>query len=334
MANQVITVADVYSDVSRVLGTKDSATIYSRLNDIVEILSTESDWDPTRGYIDVNVGCDGTITMPDEVDVVLAVNVGGRPTEMHDFWFMFHLNGPGEFFGEQDYNWSWTWGNGQGPSQHTYDGLSVCVFNDPICTGVSVVCQLESAADNGTPVRVFGYDTNNQWIRSIENGLPVDGFLVPTIYGNPQINPNAPQIRTITRVSKQGTTTKGYIGLWAVTATGTYQMGNYAPTELEPKYRRIKLSRRCACARVAFKRRTKTLSQPTDLIFLHSRYAIITMAKSLKKLDDDRIQEAEMYQQKAVNFLIKKQKSVSVPSGPSIQIADNNLIADKRDWMV
>ena len=57
------------------------------------------------------------------------------------------------------------------------------------------------------------------------------------------------------------------------------------------------------------------------------------MAMALKKFDDDRIQEGELYQQKAVDFLKKKQKSISVPSGPSVQIADNNLIADKQDRM-
>src|ERR1700678_3637015 len=100
MSNPVLTVNDVYNDVARVLGSNDPATIYSRINDIVEILSTESDWDPTRGYVDVCVGCNGQVTLPPEVDVVLAVNIGGRPTQMHDFWFMFHLNGPGEHFKE------------------------------------------------------------------------------------------------------------------------------------------------------------------------------------------------------------------------------------------
>ena len=57
------------------------------------------------------------------------------------------------------------------------------------------------------------------------------------------------------------------------------------------------------------------------------------MALALKKIDQDRIQEAELYQNLAVSFLKKKQLSVSVPAGPSIQVADNNLIADKNDRM-
>ena len=338
MANAVLTVADVYNDVGRVLGIQDSATIYSRLNDIVEILSTEADWDPTRGYVDVCVGCNGQVTLPPEVDVVLAVNIGKRPTQLHDFWYQFHLNGPGENFRETDAGWAWTSptgrGDGGGKSGHSFDGLAVSVFNDPPPNGTTLVTQLETAADSGIPMRIYGFDVLGNWIRSVENNVPVDGFLVPTVYGNPTVNPSAPAVGTITRVSFQNVTRQGYIGLWGYDANNNLVlMGNYAPTELEPRYRRIQLSRVCGQVRIAYKKRVQPLAALTDIINLHSKYAIVVMAMSLKKLDQDRVQEAEAYQDKAVKFLIKKQKSVSVPSGPSIQIADNNLIADKQDRM-
>jgi hypothetical protein len=338
MSNPVLTVNDVFNDVGRVLAVNDTSVIYSRLNDIVEILGTEGDWDPTRGYLDVWVGCNGQVTLPPEVDVVLAVNVGGRPTQIHDFWFMFHLNGPGEYFKEVDTGWQWTTPSGRGDggnkSSHTFDGPYVSVFQDPPLSGTQLFAQLESPADSGTPMRVYGFDTNGNWIRSVENNLPVDGFLVPTVYGNPQANATAPAIAAITGVSFQNTTRQGYIGLWGYDSSGNQvQMGNYQPYELVPRYRRITLSRRCGQARIAFKKRALPLSNLTDVIFLHSKYAIVTMAMALKKFDDDRIQEGELYQQKAVDFLKKKQKSISVPSGPSVQIADNNLIADKQDRM-
>ena len=338
MSNPVLTVNDVYNDVGRVLGVTDPSIIYSRLNDIVEILSTESDWDPTRGYVDVCVGCNGQVTLPPEVDVVLAVNVGGRPTQMHDFWFQFHLNGPGEYFKEVDTGWQWTTPSGRGDggnkSSHTFDGLYVSVYQDPPIGGCSLVTQLETPADSGCPMRVYGFDPSGNWLREFENGIPVDGILIPTVYGNPQTNAANTQFGTITGISFQNLQRQGYVGLWSVDPQGNQmQLGNYAPTDTLPKYRRITLSRRCASARIAFKRRVQLLQYPTDMIFLHSRYAILTMAMALKKFDDDRVQEGELYQQKAVNFLIKKQKSVSVPAGPSIQYADNNLIADKQDRM-
>ena len=327
-------VSDVLDDVKRVLGTTSDAVGYSRLNDIVEILSTEADWDPTRGYVDVWVGTDRTITLPPNVDVVLAVNLNGQPTDGHDFWFKFHLNGPGEpmdgcpegtgTLGSPNHweegRWSWS------------DQLRVCVFGDPQPYGAGIVCQLETSADSGTPLRVYGYDVNGNWIRSVEDGVPVDGFLVPTIYGMPMINPTAPLIRTITRVSKMPT--EGYLTLWGINPDNSqFQMGYYGPKVTEPSYRRIRVSQPGTWARIAFKRATALLTQPNDPIFLHSRYSVIVMAKALKKFDEDRVQEGEAYQSKAVKFLIKKQLSVSVPAGPTIQVADRNLIANKRDRM-
>lgn len=327
-------VSDVLEDVKRVLGTTSDAIGYSRLNDIQEILATEADWDPTRGYVDVWVGCDRTITLPPQVDTILAVNLNGHPTEAHDFWFKFHLNGPGERFGcaplgdggaagqwgWEDVDWSWS------------DQLQVPIIADPRPAGCVVVSQLETAADAGTPLRVYGYDVQGDWIRSIENGLPVDGFLVPTIYGVPTPNLNAPLIRTVTRVSKMKTL--GYITMWGVNADGSqFQTGNYGPKETEPLYRRIRVSQSAGWARIAFKKRSALLSSLDDPIFLHSRYAVILMAKALKKFDDDRVQEGEAYQAKAVSLLIKKQLSVSVPGGPSIQVADRNLIMPKNDRM-
>jgi hypothetical protein len=110
-------------------------------------------------------------------------------------------------------------------------------------------------------------------------------------------------------------------------------MGWYAPLETEPNYRRIQLSREGCTARIAFRKRVSKLTQLTDIIPLHSRYSIITMVKALKKLDDDRAQEASVYKEMAVDFLRKKQLSVDVPSGPSVQVADGNLIANKHDRM-
>lgn len=313
----MLTVSQVLGDVKRVLGGADDAVAYQRLNDAVEILSAEADWDPTLGWVDVCVGCDRFVTLPREVGTVLAVNIAGIPAQAHDFWFKFHLGGPGQF-PTVGYQWN--------------DSLSVPTFRDPPPTALKLGTVLETASDNGKAIRVFGYDLNGVWIKTVEGGVPVDGFLVPTNYGTSVAHSTAPAIRRITRISKVATV--GYVKLVTIGVDAGVTLttiGQYQPDELEPSYRRIQLSRGCSYARIAFRKGEVILSKLTDLLPLHSRYAVILMVKSLRKFDEDRIEDGEKYWNAAVALLTKKQHSVEVPSAPSIQIADGNLIADKSD---
>jgi hypothetical protein len=313
----MLTVADVKDDVKRVLGGADDATFYNRLNDAVEILATESEWDPLRGQIDVFVGKDGIATLPSQVGQILAVNVGGRPMQSHDFWFKYHLNGPGDN--------ARTLG-------HWMENLTVCVFRDPPSPGTTVCAVSEISADAGSSFRVYGYDGAGGWIRSIEAGVPVDGVLVPVVYTGTLPTFTTQTIRSIVRIEKP--VTIGAISLYALSASNvpTYLLGQYLPKEKNPEYRQFQISGcQCGWARIAFRKAIGTLSSDSDIIPLHSRYAIVLMAKALKKFDDDRLEEGEVYQNKAVQLLVKKQLSVDVPSGPSIQMADMNLIANKGD---
>lgn len=313
----MFTVADIKADVVRVLGGADDATFYARLNHAVEILSTEAEWDPLLGYVDVCVSCDCFVTLPREVGTVLAVNIGGQPSMAHDFLYKWHLNGPGNDCQET-------------ATYHWFDGLMVPTFRDPPPTAIKLGTVLETNLDDAKAFRVYGYDVSGTWIRSTEGGLQVDGFLVPMNFGTSVPNATAPKIRRITRVTKP--VTSGFVDLMTVADDATLtRIGHYMPDEVEPMYRRIQLSKSCTWARIAFRKGEVNLSKLTDLIPLHSKYAVVLMAKSLKKMDEDLLDEAVKYQQMAVSLLLKKQLSVSVPSGPSIQVAKGNLLADRTD---
>lgn len=314
----MFTVGSIWDGIVRATGNGDDATIYDRLNRAVEILCTESDWDPTRGFVDIKV-CDSCITLPDEVETVLAVNIGGRPAQAHDVWFQFHLNGPGiECKESSHFDW--------------FDRGSWPVITDP-AQPFQVVAFLETDADNNTPLRVYGYDQHDRWITTIEDGKAQDGFLVPTVFNTTVPNPDAPLLKRITRVSKQetvGSVVLSTLDYDSPNATGEL-LGYYRPYETEPLYRRIRVSKTCTWARVAYKRKVFTLNRKTDLIPLHSSQAVVMMVQALSKFDNDRVEEGQNYWKTAVALLIKKQHSISPPTGPTIQIKDRNLIADKRD---
>lgn len=316
----MFTAGDVLSDVKRVLGGCDDDVAYANLNHAVEILASESDWNPLIGYLDVCVGCDRFITLPRQVGTVLTVNIGGSPSLGHDHWFKFHLNGPGISCRETcDYHW--------------YDNLPVATFRDPPSTGLRLATDLEVSEDGDIPFRVFGYDADGVWIRSEEDGVMVDGFLVPTVFGSSDPSLTAPAVRYVTRISKP--VTAGIISLYTVDADGdtVQKIGEYFPEEKEPSYRRIQLSASCTWARVMFRKNVITLSAADDLIPLHSKVAITLMVKALKKWEEDRLEEGNAYQAKAIKLLETKQHSDSIPGGPSVQMSAGNLLSDRRDRM-
>jgi hypothetical protein len=305
-------VSDIAPDVRRVLGQCNDATVLDRINSAVEVLAAEIDLDTTIGYVDVCVDENRCFALPDEVEQVLAVNIGGTPAPAHDKYWNFHLNGPGLSCADPA-NYDWV------------DRMSHPTRIDPE-EGFKVVAYLDSASDNNAAVRVLGYDTANRWVTSEESGVTVDGFLVPTVYGSPAVNPDAPFLSRITGIVKDET--KGYIRLQTLDGD---VLGDYRPFDTVPRYRRIRLSKSCTWARVMFKRKYSMLRTMSDIVPLASKQAVIRMCQAQQKYDSDRADEARVYERKAIEHLKNVQRAQSPPAGPSIQIADRNLIVDKTD---
>jgi hypothetical protein len=315
----MFTVKDILLPVKRALGNCDDETAFDRIDRAVEILCTESDWDPTRGFVDLCVDKDRCITLPDEVESILAINIGGHPAQGHNMWFQFHLNGPGAGCHE-GCNFDW------------FDRGTFPVITDPT-KPFQIVAQLETDLDNNVPIRVYAYDEFDRWITTIEDGQAMDGFLVPTAFGVSVPNPAAPLVKRVVRVSKgpsKGAIILSTLDFDSASNTGTL-LGYYRPYELEPQYRRVRLSKHCTWARIAYKRKYFKLIRETDLVPLHSAQAVVLMCQALAKFDNDRLEDGQNYWKTAVALLIKKQQSISPPVGPSIQFADRNLIADKSD---
>ncbi len=318
----MFTVADILPAVQLALGTCDEAVLIDQINAAVEILCTESDWDSTLGFVDITIDTNLCLTLPDEVETILAINLGGRPSQGHDKWFEFHLNGPGSGCQNDcerqtcDFDWS--------------DRTQFPTITDPNPAtpfAVSIAMNATDQANSAVFLRVFGYDLNGNWITTVESGVTVDGFLVPK---NGTVNGAAPLLTRITRVQKSQTLYPVQLFV-NVASVATALLGYYRPYETNPQYRRIKVSRKSTWARVAYKRRFFNLVRTSDLIPLHAPRAVVLMCQALKKFNEDRLDEGQKYWQTAVALLIKKQRSISPPTGPSIQMADRNLIADKHD---
>lgn len=316
-------VEDVFEQVGKVLGTCDEATIYSYLNEGIEELANLGNWDPLVGYMDICThGCE--ITLPDDVEVPLAINVGGHPADFRNKWFEFHMNGPGSECCQQTCNFSWT------------DKGNFPTFRCPIKPS-QVAAYPEGPEAAGTNIRVFGYDQNDKWIMTpdVFNVLQ-DGFDVPVLYGMGSGMTTGQLVKRITRVLKP--VTNSFIQLVALdpgSSSGGTLLGLFRPSEKDPLFRRITVSGNgcgtlcptpnttstCTTTwvRMRFRKKFFKVSSQTDFIPLHSGTAIKMMVMAIKKYEADLLTEYAGYFTAARDALQREQRTRSGPNQIKIQ---------------
>lgn len=314
----MLLVRDILPDARRVLGQCGSELLFSKLSDATEILANKSDFDPLIGWVDIITSAGKTVTLPREVETVLALNISGYPSFPRDRWAEFHLNGFGSDCRDQcTYFWD--------------DKGDYPLFREPTAP-VRLVATAVSA-DAVCEIWAYGYDVNDNRIYSTVDGETVDGYRVPVFSGVPVVDSAAPLFKKVVAIRKD--VSKDYVSLFGYEngePTGTL-FGYYEPFETQPQYRRLVLSTSATWVRIQFRRKVFRIRSETDYIPLHSKYGLLLMLKSLQKLDQDRIEEAEAYEQKAVRYLIDEQFSRNPPTTAPIQVNATNSLVDSRDRM-
>lgn len=316
----MIVVSDIFDDIGKVLGTCDEETIYNRINEAQQELVNLANWDPLTVYLDIcTQGCE--ITLPDDIEVPLAINVGGVPADFRNKWFEFHMNGPGSECCEGSCSFSWA------------DKGNFPTFRDPIQPStISVYPEQEEAS--GANLRVYGYDENDKWIMTADtNGTLQDGFDVPIIYGIGAGLTVDQLVKRITRISKP--VTNGFIQIVAndpgATSGGTL-LGLIRPNFTEPQFRRIKISgsgtqfisgSTASCStwvRMRARKKTFKVTQMSDQIPLNSPTALKMMCMAIKKYEADLLEEYAKYFTAAREALMREQKVRSGPNQIKIQM--------------
>lgn len=314
----MLLVRDLLPDARRVLGQCSTETLLSRLTDATEILANKADFDPLLGSVDITTGDGKYVTLPRLVETVLALNISGIPSFPRDRWAEFHLNGLGSDCRDScEFFWD--------------DKGDYPLFRDPTIP-VRLVATVTAAADLTKEVWVFGYDQNGNWVFSTDgSGNTVEGYKLSVFNGAVTVPPSAPLFSRIVTVRKDETS--GFVSLYGYPdggSTGTLY-GYYEPFETLPQYRRIRLSKNACWVRLQFRRKVFRLRSETDFIPLHSKVSLMLMLKSLQKLDTDRIEEADAYERKAVQFLVEEQFSRNPPASAPIQVNVMNGIVAQDD---
>lgn len=314
-------VKDILQDIktSEVLGSCDDAYCFARLSDAQKLIANMGIMDPAIGEMSLCVD-DGCVTLPNDVDTVLAVNQGGFPTLIRDEWFQYHANGPGT---ECWVPWNYT----------NYVGR-VSTFRDP-SGPVKLIADVESPKDSGKELRVFGWDANGKRIYTVDSsGNLQDGFLVPTVYGFSQPNPDAPDIARIDRIQKAQT--NGFIRLIAINDDGTPHtlIGYYRPEETTPSYVRIRVADR-NWVKIKYRKRSFDVRSENDWINVDNREVLTLAVKAVQARRRNNLDLAVQLESEASRILGKEAEARRPPGISPPQIVWNEgLPASELDRLI
>jgi hypothetical protein len=309
MGGKMFLTSDILDDAEKIFRGCEESDIFNKIGDAVELLANKGEVDPLVGYVDLCVSGQ-CVTLPREVETVLAINLDGHPTIGRNPLFSFHLNGPGDFFTRCK---SFT-ELGQFPT-----------YRDMHCPS-QLIAFLDNEEDNGSELWVFGYDWENKPLRTQINGVWRDGILIPTVLGYSLPETGAPVVARITAIRKSRTV--GNVRLSSFensSSTGTL-LGIFEPDEVSPLYRRIKLGQCASWARIHYRKKTYRIYSTSDRILLHSRFALLLAMRAIQAYTDGDIQNALAYEANAVRLLTERESVLESPAMSPLQVDDHNSV--------
>lgn len=143
--------------------------------------------------------------------------------------------------------------------------------------------------------RITFYDMGN----SVSSTFFVDSILPPTL------------VKSILHVEKPETL--GYVSLYALDYGRSNDMalvGQYHPTETNPKYRRIRIGKECSWARIIYRMAHPVITSQYDYIPVENERAIIAAVHACDLEDKDFSEQAQRYWSIALGYLRNQNESM------------------------
>lgn len=312
---------EIESEARKIIGTCSDELFYRWCTDCVQLIAAKGEFNAWEGFLDIcSTGGGRCITLPREVQTVIAVNICGRPALAKSSLFDFHLNGPGTRCQGCEFSWA-----------DRLDNHSV--YRDLTCPS-KLVAYVSSAADNNSELIVHGYDSLGNKLRHSVGGEFRDGLLIPTVFGYAIPDASAPLVARITGVTKA--ITQGSVRLSTIDDsgdTGTL-LAVYEPDERLPQYRRIKINRGAPQFTIAYRKTNPTITSRFDRIPLKSRLGFLLGIKALKYYHDNDLGLAHGFEADAARLEIEQQNIAEPPTFHPLQVVDLNSLRDKNDYDV
>ena len=276
----MIIVSEIFQQVGRVLGTCDSDYVYDVLTRAVELLANKPTktnvlWDPMLIYVDIPVVNGYYICLPSFIEKPIKINLNRQPAFTRNQFFEFSMNGPGS----QDPEAGWSW-----------QDRGWRALQKPWPPGGSqFIIMSTNANDTGTDLKlnVINQDGSTTWI---------DAF----------IGTAGSKIWGILEASKP--LTQGTLQVYASPfILATALVANWDANVLYPQFEWIKLSQTGVSVKMLARRRTHKLTQPTDVIPLSNRQAIITACLAIRGYETLNWDDAAQAETNALRFLEEDQ---------------------------
>lgn len=313
-------VKEIYNEARKIFGHCDMPILLRWITDSVMLLADKGETDLLVGYIDMCVQ-GNCLSLPREIETILAVNICGHPTYSRDSLFTFNVSGPGD-----GCSCGWTW----------QDTGNFFTYKDIQCPS-KLIAFLDSSEDQGKMLRVFGFDSENKPLRTKIGDVWEDGLRVPMLYGYALPSSSDPYVSRITGIVKDVTVANVRLSSFDNAAnvtggTGTL-LGIFEPDETEPRYRRIKLGHCGGWVRICYRRRSYELRSLEDRIFLTSRLALLMSMRAVKAYGDGDIANGNAFEANATRIITERENSLTGPARSPISVDDRNSIADKCDYV-
>lgn len=154
--------------------------------------------------------------------------------------------------------------------------------------GENLVQFCATKADSAAGVPILLYSSGD----SIDSEFYVDLIRSPIL------------VKTIQHVEKP--LTVGYVSLYAFDYGRSNDMaliGQYHPSEVNPKYRRIRIGKPCAWVRMAYRVKPPDISSDFDYIPLENERAVLAALHAIDLEDKDFLEQSQKYWQTALVYL-------------------------------
>ena len=168
------------------------------------------------------------------------------------------------------------------------------------------ICSSSAAAIAKTPIPLLSAGN------SVNSTFIVDSVKDPTL------------VKSIQHIEKPKTL--GYISLYAFDYGRSNDMaliGQYHPSEVNPKYRRIRIGKPCAWVRLAYQMKPVEVTSDSDYIPIENERAVLTALHAVDLEDKDFLEQAQKYWGTSIAYLKQETESMTGHAMQTPQI--NNI---------